>query len=93
MSDMKLSIDEMRGLMEAFSTSGLTSFTLRDGDFELCFASEKPEQVYVCPPAAAPAVPGAVQMLKRKRRFPAMSSSLRSSAPSTLPHPLTNRLM
>lgn len=59
MSDMKLSLDEIRGLMESFSSSGLTSFTLRDGDFELSFASEKPEQVYVCPPAAAPVAPGA----------------------------------
>ena len=60
MSDMKLSLDEIRGLMESFSSSGLTSFTLRDGDFELSFASEKPEQVYVCPPTAAPVAPGAV---------------------------------
>lgn len=52
MSDMKLSLDEVRGLMEAFSSSGLTSFSLKDGDFELSLSSEKPEQVYVCPPAA-----------------------------------------
>ena len=52
MSDMKLSLDEVRGLMEAFSSSGLTSFSLKDGDFELSLSSEKPAQVYVCPPAA-----------------------------------------
>lgn len=78
MSDMKLSIDEMRGLMEAFSASGLTNFTLRDGDFELCFASEKPEQVYVCPPAAAPAVPGAVQM----PAAPAVAPAAEAAAPA-----------
>ncbi len=57
MSDMKLSLDEVRGLMEAFSSSGLTSFSLKDGDFELSLSSEKPEQVYVCPPAAPAGVP------------------------------------
>ncbi|HIT94305.1 MAG TPA: acetyl-CoA carboxylase biotin carboxyl carrier protein [Candidatus Faecivivens stercoripullorum] len=54
---MKLSLDEVRGLMEAFSSSGLTSFSLKDGDFELSLSSEKPEQVYVCPPAAPAGVP------------------------------------
>lgn len=57
MSDMKLSLDEVRSLMEAFSSSGLTSFSLKDGDFELSLSSEKPEQVYVCPPAAPAGVP------------------------------------
>lgn len=57
MSDMKLSLDEVRGLMEAFSSSGLTSFSLKDGDFELSLSSEKPEQIYVCPPAAPAGVP------------------------------------
>ena len=57
MSDMKLSLDEVRGLMEAFSSSGLTSFSLKDGDFELSLSSEKPEQVYVCPPADPAGVP------------------------------------
>ncbi len=57
MSDMKLSLDEVRGLMEAFSSSGLTSFSLKDGDFELSLSNQKPEQVYVCPPSAAAAVP------------------------------------
>ena len=43
--------------MEAFSSSGLTSFSLKDGDFELSLSSEKTEQVYVCPPAAPAGVP------------------------------------
>lgn len=57
MSDMKLSLDEVRSLMEAFSSSGLTSFSLKDGDFELSLSNEKPEQVYVCPPSAPAGVP------------------------------------
>lgn len=60
MSDMKLSLDEVCSLMEAFSSSGLTSFSLKDGDFELSLSNEKPEQVYVCPPSAPAGVPAAV---------------------------------
>ena len=65
MSELKLSLDELRQLMEAFSASGLTALTLKDGDFVLKLGAEKAAApVYMAPlagvPAAAPAaVPAA----------------------------------
>ena len=60
MSELKLSLDELRQLMEAFSASGLTALTLKDGDFVLKLGAEKAAApVYMMPqagvPAAAPA--------------------------------------
>lgn len=62
MSELKLSLDEIKSLMNTFVSSGLTSFTLRDENFELSFGVEKKEApVYMmAPPAAAPAAPAGV---------------------------------
>ena len=61
MSELKLSLDELRQLMQEFSASGLTSMTLKDGDFVLKLGAEKTAApVYMVPPAAgmpAPAAP------------------------------------
>lgn len=58
MSELKLSLDEIKGLMNTFAVSGLTSFTLKDDDFELSLKAEKMDApVYMMPPAAVPAVP------------------------------------
>ncbi len=64
MSELKLSLDEIKSLMNTFVASGLTSFTLKDEDFELSLGAEKKETpVYMmAPPAAAPAVPAGVPM-------------------------------
>ena len=56
MSELKLSLDEIKSLMNTFASSGLTSFTLKDEDFELSFGAEKKDApVYMMAPAAAPA--------------------------------------
>ena len=41
MSDLKLSLEEVRGLMDAFAASGLTRLKLKDGDFELSLGKER----------------------------------------------------
>ncbi len=58
MSDLKLSLDEVRSLMETFSASGLTDFTLRDGDFELSLG-KKQETILSAPQAAVYQQPAA----------------------------------
>lgn len=61
MSELKLSLDELCQLMKSFSDAGLTSFTLREGDFVLKLGAEKPAApVYMVPPAAGVAAPAAV---------------------------------
>lgn len=59
MSELKLSLDEIKGLMSTFASSGLTSFTLKDDDFELSLGAEKKDApVYMmAPPAAVSAAP------------------------------------
>ena len=61
MSELKLSLDELRQLMREFSASGLTSMTLKDGEFVLKLGAEKASApVYMVPPAAGVAAPAAV---------------------------------
>lgn len=57
MSELKVTIDEIKSLMDQMAKTGLGKFELEDGDFKLSLASKK-EQVVV---AAAPAE--AVQVL------------------------------
>ena len=58
MSELKLSLDELRQLMREFSASGLTSMTLKDGEFVLKLGAEKASAPV--PPAAGVAAPAAV---------------------------------
>ena len=61
MSELKLSLDELRQLMREFSASGLTSMTLKDGEFVLKLGAEKASApVYMVPPAAGVTAPAAV---------------------------------
>jgi acetyl-CoA carboxylase biotin carboxyl carrier protein len=78
MSEMKLSLDEIRGLMDTFVQSGLTAFTLKDGDFELSFGAEKKDApVVMMPSAAAPAaVPAAVSTEPAAAAEPVLSGNV-----------------
>ena len=58
MSDLKLSLEEVRGLMDAFAASGLTRLKLKDGDFELSLGKER-ETVAAVPQPFQP-IPAAV---------------------------------
>lgn len=56
MSELKVTIDEIKSLMDQMAKTGLGKFELEDGDFKLSLSSKK-EQVVVTAAPAAEAVP------------------------------------
>ena len=68
MSDLKLSLEEIRNLMDAFAKSGLTDFTLSQGDFELSFGKNNEP---MCPPPPPAPQPGFAPAMRTEESAPA----------------------
>ena len=57
MSDMKLSVVEIKELMDKMAETGLTALRLRDGEFALTLKKEEVIREVVAQPAVLPAMP------------------------------------
>jgi acetyl-CoA carboxylase biotin carboxyl carrier protein len=77
MSELKVTIDEIKSLMDQMAKTGLGKFELEDGDFKLSLASKK-EQVVV---ASAPAE--AVQVLSGTAENAAVAAAPAASEAET----------
>jgi len=53
MSELKVTIDEIKSLMDQMAKTGLGKFELEDGDFKLSLASKKEQVVVASAPAEA----------------------------------------
>lgn len=58
MSELKVTIDEIKSLMDQMAKTGLGKFELEDGDFKLSLASKKEQVVVASAPAEAVQVLG-----------------------------------
>lgn len=65
MSDLKLTVSEIKELMEKMAASGLIALKVQDGDFSLTLKAEQKEILVQSEAASAlPAVPAAVSVQK-----------------------------